>query len=66
MADKTIADAIYQNIDILRSRTPDHIVILAGDHIYKMDYGAMLADHVEQGAETPICHIFQPRATPTC
>ncbi|SHE21573.1 glucose-1-phosphate adenylyltransferase [methanotrophic endosymbiont of Bathymodiolus puteoserpentis (Logatchev)] len=48
------ADAIYQNIDILRSRTPDHIVILAGDHIYKMDYGAMLADHVEQGAELTI------------
>jgi len=48
------ADAIYQNIDILRSRTPEHIIILAGDHIYKMDYGAMLADHVAQNADLTI------------
>jgi len=48
------ADAIYQNIDILRSRAPKHIVILAGDHIYKMDYGAMLADHVEKNADLTI------------
>ncbi len=48
------ADAIYQNIDILRSRNPEHIIILAGDHIYKMDYGAMLADHVSQGADLTI------------
>jgi glucose-1-phosphate adenylyltransferase len=40
------ADAIFQNIDILRSRNPEFILVLAGDHIYKMDYGAMLADHV--------------------
>jgi glucose-1-phosphate adenylyltransferase len=48
------ADAIYQNIDILRARAPDHIIILAGDHIYKMDYGAMLGDHVEQKADLTI------------
>ncbi|MGZ4968468.1 MAG: glucose-1-phosphate adenylyltransferase [Methylobacter sp.] len=48
------ADAIFQNIDILRSRRPEHILVLAGDHIYKMDYGAMLADHVEKNADLTI------------
>lgn len=48
------ADAIFQNIDILRSRDPEYILVLAGDHIYKMDYGAMLADHVEKNADLTI------------
>lgn len=48
------ADAVFQNIDILRSRRPEHILVLAGDHIYKMDYGAMLADHVEKNADLTI------------
>ena len=48
------ADAIYQNIDILRTRNPEYILVLAGDHIYKMDYGAMLADHVENNADLTI------------
>lgn len=48
------ADAIFQNIDILRSRAPKHILILAGDHIYKMDYGSMLADHVAKRADLTI------------
>jgi glucose-1-phosphate adenylyltransferase len=51
---KGTADAIFQNIDILRSRSPEHILVLAGDHIYKMDYGAMLADHVEKKADLTI------------
>jgi len=51
---KGTADAIYQNIDILRTRKPKHILILAGDHIYKMDYGAMLADHIEKNADLTI------------
>ena len=51
---KGTADAIFQNIDILRSRHPEHILVLAGDHIYKMDYGAMLADHVEKNADLTI------------
>ena len=51
---KGTADAIYQNIDILRSRNPEYVLVLAGDHIYKMDYGAMLADHVERGADLTI------------
>jgi glucose-1-phosphate adenylyltransferase len=48
------ADAIYQNIDMLRGQNSSHVLILAGDHIYKMDYGAMLADHVEKNAELTI------------
>jgi glucose-1-phosphate adenylyltransferase len=45
---KGTADAVLQNIDILRARKPEHILILAGDHIYKMDYAAMLIDHIEK------------------
>jgi glucose-1-phosphate adenylyltransferase len=48
------ADAIYQNIDALRRENPEYVLILAGDHIYKMDYGAMLADHVEKNADLTI------------
>lgn len=48
------ADAIYQSIDMLRSQNCEHVLILAGDHIYKMDYGAMLADHVDQNADLTI------------
>jgi glucose-1-phosphate adenylyltransferase len=48
------ADAIYQNIDILLSRNPEYILVLAGDHIYKMDYAAMLADHLAQNADLTI------------
>jgi glucose-1-phosphate adenylyltransferase len=51
---KGTADAIFQNIDILRTRKPDYVLILAGDHIYKMDYAAMLADHVEKNADLTI------------
>jgi glucose-1-phosphate adenylyltransferase len=48
------ADAVYQNIDILRNHQPKYVVILAGDHIYKMDYGDMLAEHVAQNADMTI------------
>ena len=48
------ADAIYQSIDMLRGTNSEHVLILAGDHIYKMDYGAMLADHVDKGADLTI------------
>lgn len=51
---KGTADAVLQNIDILRARKPEHILVLAGDHIYKMDYGAMLIDHLEKNAELTI------------
>jgi len=48
------ADSIYQNLDIIRSHSPDHVLILAGDHIYKMDYGAMLAKHVKNDADITV------------
>jgi glucose-1-phosphate adenylyltransferase len=44
------ADAVYQNLDIIRSHRPDYLLILAADHIYKMDYSQMLVEHVESGA----------------
>lgn len=51
------ADAIYQNIDIIRSMAPKYILILSGDHIYKMDYGPMIAQHVERGAKMTVSCI---------
>lgn len=48
------ADAIFQSIDMLRSQNSEYVLILAGDHIYKMDYGTMLADHVDQRADLTI------------
>jgi glucose-1-phosphate adenylyltransferase len=48
------ADAVAQNINILRSHKPEFILILAGDHIYKMDYGTMIAKHVEQKADMTV------------
>ncbi len=51
---KGTADAVLQNIDILKARKPEHILILAGDHIYKMDYAAMLIDHIEKNADLTV------------
>jgi len=48
------ADAVFQNLDIIRNHNPEYILILAGDHIYKMDYGAMIAHHVETGADMTV------------
>ena len=48
------ADAVFQNLDILRSIGPEYILILAGDHIYKMDYGRMLASHERNQADMTI------------
>ena len=45
------ADAIYQNIYTIEREDPDYVLILAGDHIYKMDYAKMLQAHVESGAD---------------
>jgi glucose-1-phosphate adenylyltransferase len=55
------ADAVYQNIDIIEDYDPQYIVVLAGDHIYKMDYELMLADHVEQEADVTVGCIEVPR-----
>ncbi len=54
------ADAVYQNIDIIRYHGPSHVLILAGDHVYKMDYGPMLAAHVERGADITVGCIEVP------
>ncbi len=48
------ADAVYQNIDIIEAYHPEFMVILAGDHIYKMDYELMLEQHVNQNADVTI------------
>jgi len=55
------ADAVYQNIDIIESYDPHLIVLLAGDHIYKMDYEPMLQQHVEQDADVTVGCIEVPR-----
>jgi glucose-1-phosphate adenylyltransferase len=56
------ADAVYQNIDIIESYGPQHIIILAGDHIYKMDYEPMLQMHNDSGADVTVGCIEVPRA----
>ncbi|MFO7527311.1 MAG: glucose-1-phosphate adenylyltransferase [Marinobacter sp.] len=54
------ADAVLQNLDIIRSHHPEYVLILAGDHIYKMDYGTMLAAHVESEADITVGCIEVP------
>ena len=56
------ADAVFQNLDIVRDTNPDYVLILAGDHVYKMDYGKLLAFHVEKQAELTIACIEVPIA----
>ncbi|MBW7981229.1 glucose-1-phosphate adenylyltransferase [Enterobacillus tribolii] len=56
------ADAVSQNLDIIRRYKAEYVVILAGDHIYKMDYSRMLLDHVEKGAECTVACIPVPRS----
>jgi glucose-1-phosphate adenylyltransferase len=57
---KGTADAIYQNIDILRSHLASYVVILAGDHVYKMDYSLMIQDHIQRGADVTVGCIEVP------
>ena len=59
------ADAVYQNIDIVDSYGIDYVVILAGDHIYKMDYEYMLRQHVESDADVTVGCLTVPRAEAT-
>jgi glucose-1-phosphate adenylyltransferase len=54
------ADAVYQNLDIIRTHDPRFVLILSGDHIYKMDYGPFLAAHAEKMADMTICCIEMP------
>jgi glucose-1-phosphate adenylyltransferase len=55
------ADAVYQNLDIIETYKPKYIIILAGDHIYKMDYEVMLQQHVDSGADVTIGALEVPR-----
>jgi len=55
------ADAVYQNLDIIEAYGVKYILILAGDHIYKMDYEPMLQQHVEQGADVTVACLEAPR-----
>ena len=55
------ADAVYQNLDIVEAYGPKYMLILAGDHIYKMDYEGMLQQHVDQGADVTIACLEAPR-----
>jgi glucose-1-phosphate adenylyltransferase len=54
------ADAVYQNLDIIRHYDPEYVIILAGDHIYKMDYGKMIAAHVKNNADITVGCIPVP------
>jgi glucose-1-phosphate adenylyltransferase len=54
------ADAVYQNLDIIRAHSPDHVLVLAGDHVYKMDYGPMIAHHVEREADLTVGCVEVP------
>ena len=54
------ADAVHQNIELIASHRPKHVLVLAGDHIYKMDYGPMIAYHVEKGADITVGVVEVP------
>jgi glucose-1-phosphate adenylyltransferase len=59
------ADAVYQNIDIIEGHGPEYMVILAGDHIYKMDYELMLQEHLNTGADVTVACLDVPRLMAT-
>ena len=59
------ADAVFQNIDIIESYGPEFMVILAGDHIYKMDYELMLRQHCDAGADVTVACMEVPREDAT-
>ncbi|WP_028115573.1 glucose-1-phosphate adenylyltransferase [Ferrimonas senticii] len=56
------ADAVLQNIDIIREERPKYVLVLSGDHIYQMDYAGLLAAHAESGAQMTCCCIEVPVA----
>lgn len=49
------ADAVSQNLDIIRSHQPKYVLILSGDHVYRMDYGTLIAQHVDNNADMTVC-----------
>lgn len=59
------ADAIFQNVDILERDRPEHVLILGGDHVYKMDYSRMIQAHIDQDADLTVACIEVPIKTAT-
>jgi glucose-1-phosphate adenylyltransferase len=57
---KGTSDAVYQNMELFLAHRPKHVLVLAGDHIYKMDYGPMIAYHVEKGADITVGVVEVP------
>ncbi|MBF0251037.1 MAG: glucose-1-phosphate adenylyltransferase [Alphaproteobacteria bacterium] len=55
------ADAVFQNIDIIKEHGPKHVLILAGDHIYKQDYSKLLAQHIQNNSDVTVSCIEVPR-----
>ncbi|KJS35694.1 MAG: glucose-1-phosphate adenylyltransferase [Rhodospirillaceae bacterium BRH_c57] len=56
------ADAVFQNLDILRRHNPDYILVLAGDHIYRQDYSRLIAQHIRRRADCTVSCVEVPRA----
>ena len=54
------ADAVFQNLDLIRRRHPEYVLVLSGDHIYKMDYGRMLAQHAQAQADMTVACMDVP------
>ena len=54
---KGTADAVYQNLDIIRTHKPAYVMVLGGDHIYKMDYGPLVSAHAARGADMTVCCV---------
>lgn len=54
------ADALYQNLDLIQLLSPKFVLVLSGDQVYRMDYGEMLAEHVESGADLSVSCIEVP------
>ena len=54
------ADAVFQNIDILKRQAPEYVLVLAGDHVYKMDYRRMIEEHIARGAKLSVGCIEAP------
>jgi glucose-1-phosphate adenylyltransferase len=59
------ADAVFQNLDLIRRNRPKHVLVLSGDHIYKMNYARMLAEHAERQADFSVACIDVPRLDAT-
>ena len=53
---------MYQNLDIIERHGSSWVILLAGDHVYKMDYGPLLEQHVESGADVTVACVEVPRA----